>query len=463
MGFRTRIEDIAGALRTELGPTCRLAGPVVLAELGWMAMGIVDTMMVGRIGPEAIGAVSIGNALFHTLSLFGVGLLLGLDTLVSQAYGAGDAEDCHHSLLQAIYLSLLLTPLLMAVILLSIPFLREWGLHPDVVEGSVSYAKLVTWSLLPFMLFTALRRYLQGMGLVQPIMLVLLTANLVNALANWVLVFGRFGAPAMGVEGAALATLLSRCYMFGGLVFYIVRREHLAEIWGIPRKFDPARIRALVGLGFPAAIQIGLEVGVFAAATALAGKLSPAILAAHQIALNSAALCFMVPLGVSAAGAVRVGQALGRGDAAGARWSGWAALLLGAAFMLGAGVVFLVAPRLIIEMYTTDPAVVATGISLLSIAAAFALFDGVQVVATGVLRGAGDTRTPMFTNLLCHWLVGLPVGYLLCFQLDLGAEGLWIGLSLGLIAVALILLFTWARKVNWPLREVPASVPLGGG
>jgi MATE family multidrug resistance protein len=433
----------------------RLAGPVVLAELGWMTMGVVDTMMVGRLGAEAISAVSVGNALFHALSIAGLGLLLGLDTVVSQAFGAGDIEDCHHSLLQAVYITLVLAPLLMAVVFLSIPWLRGWGLHPDIVDGSIAYARIAAWSTFPLLLFTALRRYLQGMGLVRAIMVVLVSANLVNVLANWLLVFGNAGFPALGVEGAAWATFWSRLYMCAALLVYVAYREHPnpAGFRAVSWRPDLERISRLVRLGLPAAAQIGLEVGVFAAATTLAGTLNPAASAAHQIALNSAALAFMVPLGVSAAGAVRVGQALGRRDPQGAHRSGWTALFLGAGFMLCTGLLVLVAPGGILRVYTNDPAVMSRGFSLLFVAAAFQLFDGVQVVATGVLRGAGDTRTPMITALVCYWLLGLPVGYYLCFQLGWGVQGLWIGLCLGLITVGVILLFVWSRMAMWPLQE----------
>ncbi len=319
--------------------------------------------------------------------------------------------------------------------------------------------KVVVWSTLPLMLFTALRRYLQGMGLVRAIMIILVSANVVNVLANWLLVFGHAGFPALGVEGAAWATFWSRLYMCLGLMVYIAYREHPepAGLAAIPWKPDLRRIGQLLQLGLPAATQIGLEVGVFATATTLAGVLGPVDVAAHQIALNCAALSFMVPLGVSAAGAVRVGQALGRRDLAGARWSGWTALFLGAAFMLCAGILFLAIPRQIIRIYTVDPAVIATGVSLLALAAAFQLFDGVQVVATGILRGAGDTRTPMLGSLLCHWLLGLPLGYYLCFKLGWGVQGIWVGLSLGLITVGIILLFVWSKKASWAIQEAYAG------
>jgi MATE family multidrug resistance protein len=427
-----------------------LAGPVVLAELGWMAMGVVDTIMVGRVSAEAIGAVGVGSILFYAVGIFGTGLLLGLDTLIPYAYGAEDLDDCHHSLFQAIYLCLGLGPVLMVLISLAVPLLRGWGLHPDVLVLAVPYIRAVVWSTLPLLLYAAFRHYLQGMNLVRPIMVVLVSANLVNVFANWVLIYGNLGFSAMGAEGAGWATCVSRVYMCLGLLFYILYRERRYDI-GLSRRslaLDVAHIRLLLRLGFPAALQRALEIGVFALATALIGRLDPVSLAAHQIAINVASVTFMVPLGISSAGAVRVGQALGRRDPQGARRSGWTALFLASAFMSLAGLTFFLIPRTIVRGFTTDPAVIATGITLLLIAAVFQLFDGVQVVATGILRGAGDTRTPVATNLIGHWLLGLPIGYVLCFELGWGAPGLWVGLSVGLIAVGVLLLRAWANRAE---------------
>ena len=425
-----------------------LALPVVLGELGWMTMGVVDTLMVGRVGVEAIGAVSIGRALFFTVTIGGIGLLLGLDTLVSTAYGARRLGDCHAALIHGVWLSLALG--LPATLLIRAigERLADFGIDPDVAAVAPAYVRAVAWSALPLLLYTTCRRYLQGVSRVRPVMVALVSANVVNALGNWILIYGHLGAPALGVAGAGWATSLASWYLalfLAGAVL-LHDREERGGLTRAPLRIARRQVGLLLRLGLPAAGQLLLEMGVFAAATALVGRLDATSLAAHQIALTTASVTFMVPLGVSSAGAVRVGQALGRGDLAEAQRAGWAALALGAGFMILAGAVLVAAPRSIARLYTADAAVIAAGASLLVVAAAFQLFDGLQVVATGVLRGAGDTRTPFAWNLLGHWLLGLPLGTYLCFARDLGAVGLWIGLLAGLGSIGSALLLVWWRK-----------------
>jgi MATE family multidrug resistance protein len=439
-------------LRAEFRPTLRLAVPLVLAELGWMSMAIVDTMMVGRLpnSAVAISAVSLGGILVHVLAFFGGGLLIGLDTLVSQAFGAGQREDCHRSLLHGIYLSLTLTPFLMAPVWFFDPLLRFARIAPDIISVAVPYSKAMAWGTLPLLLYFAVRRCMQGMNMVRPISFALVTANIINAVGNWLLIYGRLGAPAMGAVGSGWSTAFARIYLAAILVGYLLwyDRKHRTELLRTPIQPELARIRQLIALGFPAAMQISLEIGVFALVTALIGRLGAISLASHQIALNTVSLTYMVPLGISSAAAVRVGQAIGRGDPRGAGDAGGTAILLGAAFMTCAGAALLLFPRWIARMYTPDETVIHSTILLLAAGAAFQLFDGIQTVATGALRGAGDTRTPMFCHFTAYWIIGLPLGAWLCFYRGWGAFGLWSGLSLALILIGIVLLFAWRRTVR---------------
>jgi len=460
------------SLRAELAPTLRLAVPVVLAELGWMGMGVVDTIMVGPLGPSAIGAVGVGTSMQMALAIFGMGVLLGLDTLVSQAYGARDIRECHRWLFDGIALAMLLTVPVMALCLLLLRALPSIGFHPQMLPLLRSYFSVVLWST-PFLLaYAALRRYLQGMHIVTPVMFALVSANLINAGANWVLIHGHYGVPPLGVAGAAWATLISRVYMLCVLIAAVwlsdkrrqlgLPAEALAKagLWHVPRLIDRARIAILVRLGFPAASQVTAEVGVFALATMMAGMLDPISSASHQIALNLAGVAFMVPLGLGSAGAVKVGHAVGAGDPARASAAGWTAIALGTGFMFASGLLFFAIPHVLIGLFTKDPAVLSVGTSLLRLAAVFQLFDGIQGVITGTLRGLGDTRTPMIVNLAAHWLLGLPVSYTLCFVLGWGVWGLWIGLSLGLIVTGLILLYVWTVKIRHYLSVHSVPVPL---
>jgi len=427
-----------------------LAFPVVIAELGWMTMGMVDTLMVGRLGPEAIGAVGLGSALFIAIGIFAMGMLLGLDTLVSQSFGAGRLDECHRWLIHGVALSVLLTIPTTLLLFWVSANLDRWGMNPDVLRLMRPYLDAIAWSTLPLLVYFALRRYLQGLGVVRPIMITLIVANLMNLAGNWLLIYGNLGAPALGVAGSAWATVLARITMAASLFVVIVRRERHRHpgLMDTPLSIEAARLRQLVALGAPAAGQLTLEVGVFAMASALAGRMLPASLAAHQIALNLAGFTYMVPLGVASAGAVRVGQAIGRRDAAGAARAGWTALLFGVVFMSVAAIAFVAIPRPLIGAFTTDTRVLEIGIALLAVAAVFQLFDGLQAVGTGVLRGLGETRLPMLWNLAGHWFIGLPIAYLLAFHFGFGVIGLWWGLSSGLIICGIALLIVWWRRIH---------------
>ncbi len=403
--------------------------------------------MVGKLGPAAIGAVALGNAIYYTPSLFGIGLLLGLDTLVAQAYGRHDHDDCHRWLAQGVYLACIATPPIMLVLIAASYGFAPFGIMPEVAGPAGSYLRILNWGTLPLLLYGGTRRYLQGVGQVRAVTVTFVLANLLNWFANWVLIYGKFGMPAMGVDGSAASTCIARYAMAAALLGFAWRYERrrghpLFRHWAAPQA---ERLRRLVRLGAPAAGQIVLEVGAWNLATLSAGWLTPVALATHQIALNYASITYMVPLGVSAAAAVSVGHAVGAGDPERARRAGWLALGLGTGFMLLAAVAFFVAPGPLIALYTRDPQVLAVGPSLLWLAAAFQIFDGIQTVCTGALRGLGETRMPMFANLVGYWVLGLPLGLILCFVLHWGIYGMWIGLTLALIVIASTLLARWRR------------------
>lgn len=438
------------SIKAEMWPMIQLAWPVVVAELGWMGMAVVDAMMVGPLGASALGGVGVGSMVHFNVAIFAYGLMYGLDTLVSQAFGARRIEDCRAALRQGLWLALALTPLVMLVIEVVGPRLGQTGIRPEVAETAWSYLRVVNLSTLPLLVFGALRRYMQAVGLVRQIMVTLLFANVLNATANWLLIHGvpGLGLAAQGVAGSAWATFLSRLLMMFACLGFVLAYDRNVFL-SRDRKFpwpEWGTMRQLVGLGWPAAVQTTLEVGVFAAATYLAAWFEPTALAAYQIVLNLSSVTFMVPLGVSAATAVRVGHAVGRGDPLTVRVAGWAGLILGVGFMGFAAFAFLCLPRTLLGLYGCEPEVIQLGVGLLAVAALFQLFDGTQVVIIGALRGLGETRIPMYCGLVAYWFLGLPLGAVLAFRGNLGVLGLWIGLSLGLILTGVVLLGVWSRR-----------------
>jgi|SRR5580658_1147739 MATE family multidrug resistance protein len=451
------------SLRREWQPMLALAWPLAIAEIGWMAMGIFDTIMVGRLpdSAAAIGAVSLAGILFSTCTVFGGCLLLGLDTVVSQAYGAGRIADCHRSLWNALYLCAVLAPPLMLLNAAMGAGLPHFGVNPRVLPRATAYLRILNWGTLPLILYFAVRRYLQGIGLVKPVMFALMSANLINLFGNWVLIYGHLGFRAMGTDGSAWATFAARVYMAGVLISCVLyhNRVRRSGLFHVPLAPDWPRLARLLKLGIPVATQVLLEIGVFALATALIARLDPASLAAHQIALNMASLTFMVPLGISSAAAVRVGHLIGQGDPAAAGRAGWSALACGVAFMSAAAIAFLTIPEWIARLYTADPAVIRLSVTLLAICAAFQLFDGCQVVVGGALRGTGNTRAPMWCHLVFYWFVGLPLGMWLCFRAGWGAAGLWTGLCWGIVGIGSVLLIVWRRTVAG-LHRSAARMPL---
>lgn len=447
------------SLRSELPRLWRLAWPVVVGELGWQTMGLVDTLVVGRAGAAALAGIGVGGAAFFLAAISATGMLLGLDFAVARAVGAGRYDEVssylRHGVALAAGLSLLLTTSLLVI---GVPMIPRIGLAPEVAAIAASYLDVVAWSLPPLLLFNALRRFLQAVGSVRIIAWAMVVANVVNAVADWSLVLGHWGAPALGAVGAAWATVASRIFMLAVLLAWVLayHRDVLLQ----PTPWRREAFWLLCRLGFPAAAQLALEVGLFATVTMLAGGIGAVAAASHHVVLNIAAFSFMIPLGISAAGAVRVGHEVGRGDRTATRVAGWTAIGFGALVMSLASACFLLIPGPLVALFTTDPEVRAVAASLMLVAAVFQLFDGVQVVATGVLRGVGDTRTPMLVNLVSHWCIGLPVGWIASFRFDLGVTGLWVGLCSGLMAAAVLLLRQWAVDSDRDMRGAHApSLP----
>ena len=435
----------------------RLAAPLAMAELGWMAMGFVDTVMAGRLSAAATGAGSLGGMLFYPIVICATGMLYGMDTEVSQSFGAGDEAACRRTLIQGLWLALMVGPVAAAVLASMLPLLRAVGTNPHVMELLDPFVKALLWGVLPLLCYTALRRYLQAVNIVRPITFAVVSANLVNLAGNWLLMYGHWGAPRMGLTGSGVSTSIARVYIAGVLLVTLLRHERRQgyPLLHVSWRPELERIRRLAAIGFPVAVQILAEGAVFGIVTVVVARLDEVSLAAHGIAVNVIATTFMVPLGISSAAAVRVGQAVGRSNPRGAAVSGWTALLLSAIFMGGAGVALFFVPGAIARLYTPNGAVIVMTAGLLRIAAFFELFDGFQVVAGGALRGLGDTRSPAIAHFAGYWLVGLPLSWALCFPWGWGVRGIWVGLTAALILIGGGLVSVWASGARFsvPRRD----------
>ena len=461
------IEDVVHLfmtpLRRELPPMLRIALPLVLAEVGWMSMGLVDTVMVGHLPHSAVplSSVALAQVLFNTLA-FGVGgILLGLDTTIAQAHGAGDHPAASRWMWQGLTLALMLSALLMALFALAPIGLAHLHLEADVLAGAVPTLRALSFGIFPLLVYFVLRRYLQAFNHVRIIAATLVSANLINLLFDWLLIFGhdiRFAGVhlawhPLGVVGSGIATSLARVYQAMFLIaatLLVNRRNHYGlRAQSMLRSLRPhvPSLRRLLALGLPSGLTILVEVAIFAVVTTVIATLGAVPLAGHEIALNCISFTFMIPLGISAAASIRVGQAIGRGSIPQARAAGWAAILLGGIAMLFPALLFVVAPHAIAAAFTQEPAVIAATVPLLLIAALFQFCDGLQVTAIGALRGAGDTASGLITHLCSYWLLGLPLGLYLCFRQHLGARGLWLGLSASLTVTGLVMLQRWRTLV----------------
>lgn len=438
----------------EFRSLARLALPIVAVQVGLMLMGVVDTLMVGRVSAAALAAVALGNLYFFGIAIFGMGVLFALDPVISQAVGAGDDAGIARGMQRGLIMALAMTVLSLLPLLLVEPVITFLRQPADVIPLAAGYVHAATPGLAAFLGFVVLRQTLQAMDHVAPIVVAILAANVVNVLLNWVLVFGHLGAPALGPIGTGWASTLSRWAMLLGLIVLTARRlgPYLR-----PAGREVLRLRPLTRmfrLGLPIGAQFQVEMGAFAAVALFMGWLGTEQMAGHQIAINLASLTFMVPLGVGQAAAVRVGQAVGRGDPAAARMAVKAALVTAATFMAVMAVVFLAAPGALAALYTDEPAVVAIAVVLIPIAGVFQVFDGLQVVAAGTLRGIGDTTAPFVANLLAFWLVGIPISLWLGFRTAAGPVGLWWGLVVGLAIVAIFLVARVRIRIRRDLHRV---------
>jgi MATE family multidrug resistance protein len=449
----------------ELRQLAKLAAPFALAQAGQSMMGLVDTAVVGRLNAASLAAVSVGNSIFFTVSILGIGLLFGLDPLISQAVGAEVKGRARLLLWQGVWLALA------GSVVLAIPIaLSPWTLHLFSITGDVASdaRAYVLWripGLFSLLLFFAQRSYLQSLGHAAVLVWTTVLANVFNLLADLLFVFGGGslpswtllqGVPALGAAGAAIATSLCATFQIVLLAWAIRRIPPGLEVIHRAPFFPDLRKAAKIGI--PVGLHLAAEVGVFALAGLFAGKLGKVSLAAHQIALMLGSVSFTVAVGIGSAGSVRVGWAMGAGRQKAARRSGLIAFGAGVGFMSISALVFLLAPHLLARGFTDEANVIATAIPLIGICAVFQISDGIQGVGAGVLRGLGDSHVTFIANVVGHYAIGLPLALYLAFGRHWGVRGLWWGLSAGLTAVALALFVRFWRLSARPIASlVPHS------
>jgi MATE family multidrug resistance protein len=418
--------------------TLKLAYPVAIGQLGHVMLGVVDSMMVGRVGAESLAAASLVNGLVFLVVVFGLGMTLAITPLVAIARGKNDFEQCGVILRQGLLINFIVSFLLSILIYYAADLIFFLNQTPAVARLAASYTKILSFSIVPFMLFQNYRQFIEGLQYTKPAMTITLIANGVNIVGNWIFIYGNLGFKAYGLDGAGFSTLVTRIFMAISMIYYVmISRKFKPYDPSLKfRSISPSIMRKLLSIGIPTGLQHMFEVGAFAFSAVMIGWLGSKPLAAHQIALSLASMSFMFILGISAAGTIRVGNAVGRQDKLEVRNSGFSAILMAAGIMAIFGSCFIIFRNLLPLLYINDPEVIPLASSLLIVAAIFQISDGVQATGLGVLRGITDAKVPMIISFVAYWILGFPIGYILGFVFKLGAVGIWIGLLTGLTVAA---------------------------
>ena len=434
----------------------RLAGPLVANNLALAGMNFADTVMAGRLGTVDLAAVAVGGSAWMIVFLMGLGILMAVSPVVAHAYGAGRWEEAGVSLRQALWLSQALALLAFTLLLGAGPLLAAIGVDPEVVPLTSGYLFAISFGLPGVFAFLAMRFMTEGVGWTRPIMYAAAVGLVVNVFGNWVLMYGNLGFPKLGAVGCGIASAIAMWSMLATMLIYLLRSRRY-ERYALWARFEGPRWpvqREILGLGLPIAASVEAEAGLFAGAALIMATLGATQVAGHQIAINYAATMFMVPLAFHSATTIRVGQALGRGEAAQARRAGWAGIGLCGLFMLASAIVLFLFRDRIAAFYTSDPELLPLATALLTMAMVFQVSDGLQVGAAGALRGFKDTRVPMLMNVGSYWLVAFPMAWYAGVHARLGPVAVWVALIAGLTLTALLLNMRFMRLSN---RRVAAA------
>lgn len=421
--------------------TFKLAYPVIIGQLGIIMMGVVDSLMVGKLGAAPLAAAALGNGMTFLILIIGIGLSFAVTPLVAIAVGAGKFEDCGIYFRQSLLVNSIFSIVIALLIFFGADLIQYFDQPLEVQSQAVSYMKILGLSSLPLMLFQTYKQFIEGLSVMRPAMIITLLANIVNAFVNWVLIFGNLGFSALELDGAGWATFASRVFMALTLMGFVMNNTFFKQ-YDVSFHFKSINtkvIKKILSLGLPSGLQYFFEVGAFSFAVIMVGWLGTNQLAAHQIAISLASISFMAALGLSVAGSIRVGNAVGMKNSDETRRAGFTALLMGTAIMLVSGLVFIIFRNFLPTLYVSNELVISYASSLLIIAALFQISDGIQAVGIGILRGLTDVKIPTAITFIAYWIVGLPIGYLLGFNFELGVQGVWIGLLLGLTTSAILL------------------------
>ncbi len=432
-----------------------LAYPVMLSQLGHMMVSVADSVMVGQLGATPLAAASLANVIFNIVLMFGIGVSYGITPLVAAADGEGDHRRAARLLKHAFVINIFTGIILFLIIILASPGLHALEQPEDVVELAIPYLGIITFSIIPLMIFQSGRQFAEGLSMTRMAMVIVIVSNLFNVVLNYLLIYGKFGFPAMGLEGAGWASLISRIILATWMIAYL--------FYG--RKFRPFRagfqigpysrkvFRRITNIGIPAGIQYIFEVGAFGFAVIMMGWLGTNSLAAHQIAVNLAAVSYMAASGLSAAATIRVGNQWGKKDIPTLRAAAFSIYGMVVLFMTCTALIFILGRYFLPSLYIQNEDVIAIASTLLVIAGFFQISDGIQVVSLGALRGLEDVKVPTYVTFFAYWVVALPAGYLLAFQFNMGPAGIWIGLLTGLTLTAIFLFLRFNRITKLIMPE----------
>lgn len=431
--------SILETYRSDFRANFRLALPIIAGQLGQVSVNIIDNLMVGSLGSTALASVSLGISVFVIFLVVGMGISMALQPLVAEADGMGDAKTATSRFKHSMVINVLFALISILLIELFIPFMDKLGQEADVVELAIPYLRICSWSLIPMMIFQALKGLSEGLSTTSPPMIAILMGNVANVILNYMLIFGYWGAPELGVPGAAYGTLGGRMVMMILLMLLMSywKPSSSKRLWSYVTqvnflKYSASSFRKVLRIGVPSSLQMLFEVGAFAAAAIMMGMIGSKVQAAHQIAINVASASFMVCVGLSVAATVRVGNAMGRGEPEAMRRAGFAAIWQSVIFMCLSAIVFLAFRFVIPTWYIDDAEVIQIAATLFLVTAVFQISDGIQVTAIGALRGMQDIWWPTIITFFAYLCVGLPFSYFSAFNFGMGYVGIWIGLLLGL-------------------------------